>query len=205
MALNLTEINASKNEPNLEALPSGGESVSFESHLGREVISARGGVEHNITQTEITNGDDLTTLGKVGTERLSLETATEGGASLPWEPENGQDRIAKKVAPELEWPSASDPTLTNTVRRLIRILWAIVVSRALHLSFPLNSTVVSTFEDPTELDRKTVLSATSDASVAQVLAFWDSLEPDLQNWLKTLNKTDRITFITKLSLQINWR
>ena len=162
-------------------------------------------MERGVTLKEIGNGDDLTTIGGIGTKRLLFEIPPEGGAALFPAPENGERKPAKKIIPKLEWPSSHDPTLTNTVRRLLRVLWAIVVSRALHLSFPLHSTIISVFEDPTEDDRKIVLSATSDANMSQALAFWDSLERDLQNWLTTLNKNDRLTFISRITLQVNWR
>lgn len=107
--------------------------------------------------------------------------------------------------PDLEWPARQDPSLTATVRHLLNDLWAIVVSRALQTGFRLDRTTVSVFEDPTEHEHKAVLRLTCSANASQTLAFWDSLEPDLQNWLQTLAQSDRTTFITKIGLRVHWR
>jgi len=193
--LSIVEADAHTYKPDLEIL----------STWEGEVATPESEVQNKITIGQIANGDDLTTLSKAGTEPLSFEIAPEEAVWFPRVYANGKTRLTKKFTPRLEWPSLVDPALTNTVRRLLGILWAIVVSRALHTSFPLRRTVVSIFEDPTEPDRKAVLRLSSDASVTQSLAFWNSLEPDLQGWLKTLSKNDRLTFITKLALRVHWR
>lgn len=138
--------------------------------------------------------------------RLTLaEPMRENQAWLSEVNGNGKTKVVERGIPKLEWPARQDPTLTSAVRRLLTPLWAIVVSRALQVGFPVHKTVVSIFEDPTEQERKAVLRLASSASVSQALAFWDSLEPDLQNWLATLSENDRTTFITKLGLRIHWR
>ena len=120
-------------------------------------------------------------------------------------PKDGKSRIIEIRIPKLDGLTRADPILTDRVRRLVRVLWAIVVSRALQVGFPLLTTTVSIFEDPTEQERKAVLRLTCNASAAQAIAFWDSLEPDLQDWLATLSEPDRTTFITKMSLRVYWR
>lgn len=106
--------------------------------------------------------------------------------------------------PGLEWPAKTHPILTNSVRTLLETLWAIVVSRATQLRFPLEKTVVSIFTDPNERESKAILRLTCNTNITQAMAFWDSLEPDLQDWLKHLTERERIIFITKISLRVYW-
>lgn len=134
-----------------------------------------------------------------------MEPTLEDRTPLSRAQQTGKAKVTAMGIPELEWPTRADSALTVSVRRLLRTLWAIVVSRAMQVSFPLRRTVVSVFEDPTEQERKAVLRLGCNATVAQALAFWDSLEPDLQDWLKTLSKNDRTTFITNVSLRVHWQ
>lgn len=106
--------------------------------------------------------------------------------------------------PSLEWPVKSHPVLTSQVRRLLSTLWAIVVSRSSQLRFPILNTTVTIFTDPDERESKALLRLTSDTNITQALAFWDSLEPDLQDWVKTLTEHERTTFISKISLRVYW-
>ncbi len=142
----------------------------------------------------------------VSSGRLALgEPTFEAQAGLSRTHESGKSRVIEARIPELEWPARQDPILTDSVRRLLKALGAIVVSRALQVGFPLHRTIVSVFEDPIEQERKAILRLACSASASQALAFWDSLEPDLQGWLKTLSENDRTTFITKLGLRVHWR
>lgn len=109
------------------------------------------------------------------------------------------------LIPKLEWPLRADPTLTVAIRKLFSTLWTIVISRALQVRFPIKRTVISTFNDEIEQEHKAVLRLFCKANAAQALAFWDSLEPDLQSWLNLLTEKDRRVFITKLSLRIHWQ
>jgi hypothetical protein len=120
----------------------------------------------------------------------------------------GQESIGSGVSevriPPLEWSVRAHPVLTNQVRTLLRTLWAIVVSRSTQLRFPLSKTVVSVFTDPTEGESKAILRLSCHASISQALAFWDSLETDLQGWLNNLAEYERVVFITKISLRVYW-
>ena len=107
--------------------------------------------------------------------------------------------------PAIKWPDRANPILTNRVCEMLETLWAIVVSRAFQLGFPLRETTVSVFIDPTENRSKAILRLTCQTNIAQALSFWDSLEPDLQNWLSKLSESDRTTFLTKISMRIYWR
>lgn len=107
--------------------------------------------------------------------------------------------------PPLKVSTKAHPVLTNKVRELLRTLWAIIVSRSIQLNFPLRSTTISVFTDPTEEESKAVLRLVCNTSISQALAFWDSLEYDFQNWLKYLSEHDRTIFITKISLRVYWQ
>ena len=106
--------------------------------------------------------------------------------------------------PPLEGLSQQDPVLTNTVRSLLKSLWAIAVSKAIQHRFPIISTKVTIFDDPTEGERKAVLRLYCRANLDQSLPFWDSLEEGVQNLLNALNATERTTFITKIDLRVHW-
>lgn len=122
----------------------------------------------------------------------------------PQKRENAAVKERETKIPKLEWPEQQDPVLTDIVLKLIKSLWAIVVSRALQLRFPLVRTIVSTFVDPTEHEHKAVLRLMCDASVSQAIAFWDSLEDDLQDWMETLSDRERALVISKLGLRVHW-
>lgn len=139
-------------------------------------------------------------------ERLTFAGPTfEGQAWLSHMEESSKSRVIETAIPKLEGLAAQDPALTDAVRRLLRGLWAIVVSRALQVGFPTQRTIVSVFEDPTEQERKAVLRLACNANAAQALAFWDSLESDLRSWLDTLSANERTTFITRMGLRVHWR
>jgi len=113
--------------------------------------------------------------------------------------------VTELYIPELVWPVRTHPVLTNQVCSLLQTLWAIVVSRASQLRFPIRKTIVSVFTDPTEGESKAILRLTCDANVTQALAFWDSLEPDLQDWLQTLSESERTIFLTNIALRMYWQ
>ena len=125
-------------------------------------------------------------------------------STLSQKPEDIGQRISEVYIPPLEWPVRIHPALTNKVRTLLRTLWAIVISRSTQLRFPISKTVVSVFTDPTEGESKAILRLSCDASISQTLAFWDRLEPDLQDWLNNLTEYERVVFITKISLRMYW-
>lgn len=116
----------------------------------------------------------------------------------------GQSNIKPYHIPDLTWPTKDHPFLTNRIRELVQILWSIVVSRSIQVKFRLVKTSVAVIKDPTDDNSKAVLQLKCIANVSQALAFWDSLETDLQNWLNKLNNTQRDTFLTKISLRIYW-
>lgn len=119
-------------------------------------------------------------------------------------PQETSGEIKASRIPQLRFPAVAHPVFTDQVCRLLDNLWAIVVSRAAQLQFPISNTVASAFTDPTNNESKAILSLTCQANISQALAFWDSLEPDLQNWLKSLSAKDKATFLSKISLSVYW-
>jgi hypothetical protein len=171
------------------------------------VILAPFGFEAEEPMVVVSKADELYIKGASALlGRLTLgDVAFKDESSLSLVYENGKSRVIETGIPKLEWPARQDPVLTTAVRSLFRALWAIIVSRALQVGFPLHRAIISVLEDPTEQERKAVLHLTCTANVVQALAFWDSLEPDLQSWLETLRENDRITFITRMGLRVHWR
>jgi hypothetical protein len=135
---------------------------------------------------------------------LSVAPSAYEGAVFR-EPTETRGEVRVFHSPSLKWPAKAHPVLTNQVRDILQTLWSIVVSRAIQLSFPLRETVVSVFTDPTEDESKAILRLTCEVNISQALAFWDSLEFDLQNWLNKLSDNKRTTFLTKISLRVYWR
>ena len=106
--------------------------------------------------------------------------------------------------PQLEGLDKHDPILTSTVRDMLHKLRAIVVSRAMQTRFPLRRTVVSVFRDPEEERSQALLRLFVDANAAQAIAFWDSLEKDLEDWLEGLDEHLRLRFLRDISLRVHW-
>jgi hypothetical protein len=159
--------------------------------------------------------EPLPAVSRVGPDYVPFEPMHSGLLTAPIETHqlqpllrpprrNGHTTATQTKFPELEWPPTQDPTLTQSVRRLLRLLWGVVVSRALQTRFPLQRTIVSITYDPNEQQRTAALRLVCRATATQAIAFWDSLEPDLQSWLATLSENDRITFITKVGLRVHW-
>jgi len=108
------------------------------------------------------------------------------------------------IIPELRGIKKNFPEMTSTVRRLIRVFWAIVVSKALQSFFPINRTEISVFNDPAEERKQVTLRLFTEANASQAVAFWDSLENDVKGWISTLNDRDKLIFIRDISLRIHW-
>jgi hypothetical protein len=113
--------------------------------------------------------------------------------------------IASITIPTLEGLDIHSPILTSTVRELLHILWVIVVSKAMQVQFPIYKTTVAVFNDPLEDWHQALLRVFTKANAAQVTAFWDSLEGDLQDWVSILSEHQKLVFLNQVSLRIHWR
>ena len=176
------------------------------SELARPVPSTTDATRaHEIQHKEVSMEEAYEGLRPRMLERFApIESASVHESTLSQEPEVVGEEISEVHIPPLEWSVRAHPVLTNQVRTLLRTLWAIVVSRSTQLRFPLSKTVVSVFTDPTGGESKTVLRLSCNTSIGQALAFWDSLELDLQGWLSNLTEYGCAVFITKISLRVYW-
>jgi hypothetical protein len=118
--------------------------------------------------------------------------------------QKGRNRIAA-VIPQLEGANLHHPVLTSKVRHLIRNFWAIVVSKALQASFPIGKTSIAVFNDPAEDRQQVVLQVLTEANASQAMAFWESLENDIHEWVSQLDDRNRLIFVRDISLRIHWQ
>ncbi len=107
--------------------------------------------------------------------------------------------------PEVEGVSMHSPMLTDKVRHLLHTFWAIVASKALQASFPIRKATIGTFRDPAENRQQVVLRLLTEVTATQAMAFWESLESDIQEWLSEQSESDRLTFLRYISMRIHWK
>lgn len=140
----------------------------------------------------------------------SKEFLSESGIARPYMtsffvPTEAPKRRTYVVVPELEGISMHSSALTSKARDLLHTFWAIVASKALQGSFTVKKATIGIFRDPTEDRQQVVLRLFVEASATQVVAFWDSLESDIKEWLAELHESDRLTFLKDISMRIHWQ
>lgn len=128
---------------------------------------------------------------------------TQKSSFRPAEKKKKEERII--VIPNLEGINLHNPALTFTVRHLIRNFWAIVVSKALQTYFPVKRTDVAVFRDVAEKRSQVVLRIFTAANASQAVAFWESLESDIHEWISRLDERNRLVFVRDISLRIHWQ
>jgi len=107
--------------------------------------------------------------------------------------------------PILEGLDNHNAALTDRIRILLNKFWAIVISQALQSIFPINKASVEIFRDPNEDRKKISIKVFTEATASQSVAFWEGLEDDIQDWLKTLDNHSKILFLRDISLRIHWK
>jgi hypothetical protein len=107
--------------------------------------------------------------------------------------------------PVLEGLDSHNPFLTDRIRRLVDKFWAIIASQALQSTFPINKALVVVFRDPNEDRNKISIKVFTEATASQSVAFWDGLEDDIQEWVKTLDNHSKLLFLRDISLRIHWK
>lgn len=107
--------------------------------------------------------------------------------------------------PTLEGLDIHNPALTDRVRVLLQYFWAIVMSQALQSTFPVNKAFVEVFSDPSENRKKVSIKVFAEATASQSVAFWEGLEDDIQEWVKTLDNHSKLLFLRDISLRIHWK
>lgn len=93
---------------------------------------------------------------------------------------------------------------TARINRLLPSLRAIIVSKALQSGLPIFRPVVDVEADPEEGTSQLVMRVYVDASPAQTLAFWDSLDIELDRWLKRLDHNDGQAVLKDIGLRFHW-
>jgi hypothetical protein len=88
--------------------------------------------------------------------------------------------------------------------RLLRILWAVVASKALQSGLSIRG-VVDVETDRDEGTNLPVLRVYLDTTAAPALAFWDGLEPDLDRWMSREDEGTREQILNDIGLRIHWR
>lgn len=106
--------------------------------------------------------------------------------------------------PSLKHPLRPSPHLTQNVLKLSKVLWAIVVSKALQSGFPISRGVLDVESDPEEGTARPVLRVYTMASAVQAIAFWDSLSIELDKWLLNQRFSDRRVVMQDLGLRFHW-
>ena len=109
------------------------------------------------------------------------------------------------IIPELRGLNIHSPTFTSNIRDILLTFRAVVISKALQNSFPVRETTIAVINDPSEERKQVVLRLFTEAKASQAVAFWESLENDIQHWLNGLDERNRLIFLRDISLRIHWQ
>lgn len=93
---------------------------------------------------------------------------------------------------------------TARINRLLRSLRAIIVSKASQSGLAIYRPVIDVEADPEEGTSQIVLRVYADASPAQTLAFWDSLDIEMDRWLTRLDHNDVQAMLQDIGLRFHW-
>ena len=135
------------------------------------------------------------------------ETSTDVGARA----EPGASDRAPSVETDLRLsrprvePFAANHHLLNPLNTdLLKRLFAIVTSKANRSTFPISRYAVDIESDPDDETSVIALRVYTSASAAQTIAFWDSLEIELGNWLGNLTTIERRAIQNTIGLRFHW-
>jgi hypothetical protein len=134
-----------------------------------------------------------------GAKELRVDSATSSITDM------GPKPLSYNEVPELRWAVRHHPKLTSSVRALMPILHAIVVSKALRTGTPVASTVVDIEEDPEELAARVVLRTYLKVQAAQAFAFWGSLDYEIDRWVSALATREREMMTGEVGLRFHWK
>ncbi|MCH8063449.1 MAG: hypothetical protein IH861_13220 [Chloroflexi bacterium] len=152
--------------------------------------------------TDVADGDDRSLLRKLNINNPILRTtliATDVETML------SKSRVPDRLAaPDIKWLVGHHHLLTVQVRKLLSGFLGIVVSKALRSNLPVSKIVVDAEEDPEEKTGQVVLRVYVQASPVQALAFWDSLDIEMNNWLDRLDSADRSSVFDDVGLRFYW-
>lgn len=128
-----------------------------------------------------------------------------------------ESRTSKRSSPD-SWPpdgmpvcseidegdTASQAVLTAPVKRLAPIMHAIIASKASRTGLRINQPYFDVDRDDEENTRQLVVIFPVIANGAQALAFWNSLDYEMDRWLAQLTLQDRDIVTTRLGLRFVW-
>jgi hypothetical protein len=87
---------------------------------------------------------------------------------------------------------------------LVERLWSIILSKSLQFGPRVRQGIIDVEEDPEERTNQVVLRVHLEASPAQTMAFWDSLDIELDRWLEHLKPQEQKSVINGIGLRFHW-
>ena len=115
-------------------------------------------------------------------------------------------RAPLRASIALETPRTAHPRLTVQVRQIVELFWHIIASKAVQSGF--DRTIEQArvdVEDPSEDDSQVVIRVYSSASAVQVLAFWDSLAIEIDQWYERLGPRERELLTKRVGARFHWK
>ena len=107
-------------------------------------------------------------------------------------------------APPPKWLGRYRHLRTARVRKLLESLPAIILSKAFQSGLAVYRPVIDVEADPEEGTSQIVVRVYVDASPAQTMAFWDSLDIELGRWLTRLDENDSRTVLQDIGIRFHW-
>lgn len=177
------------------------------------------------TSSSRTEGDPEATGGEAWELRIAAPTAdkriatddrygdfwsrlTHAEASTRIAPEATSLDIARaghSFAPEIEVPQAAKSAFTSELRRMVPILRAIVLSKSAQAQVPIERIRLDLEHDEEENSDQLVLVMHTSVTGVQALAFWNSLDVELDRWLMSIPERDRDMVTNRVGLRFAWR
>ncbi len=98
----------------------------------------------------------------------------------------------------------SKALVTSSIRRLASIIHAIVASKAARTRLPISDVYFDVDTDFDEGTKGLVLVFQVHAGIAQALAFWNSLDYELNRWVPKLSIVDQEIVTNRIALRFVW-
>jgi hypothetical protein len=114
-------------------------------------------------------------------------------------------RAGHSFAPEIEVPQAAKSAFTSELRRMVPILRAIVLSKSAQAQVPIERIRLDLEHDEEENSDQLVLVMHTSVTGVQALAFWNSLDVELDRWLMSIPERDRDMVTNRVGLRFAWR
>jgi hypothetical protein len=95
--------------------------------------------------------------------------------------------------------------VTSAVAAHLEILRAIIATKALRSGLRISRFVVGVEDDPDGSPDKVVLRTLVEANSAQTLAFWKSLDYEIDCWCAAMGARGRELLARQVGLRFHWR